>query len=160
MKNRLPQTALTLLVAWIMLVLLSWILTALNPTADLRSLLSAEGIRWLFGRFVYTLSSPLLIWLVLGVMAYGPLTESQLFRLRRPLGVKERFALRVVMLELTIVVVIMAPQIILILFILAIKSRIEKIHIGNHYFRLGYYRFTMPFAFENVLNDVSSILVS
>ena len=43
-----------------------------------------------------------------GVMAYGPLTESQLFRLRRPLGVKERFALRVVMLELTIVVVIMA----------------------------------------------------
>lgn len=108
MKNRLPQTALTLLVAWIMLVLLSWILTALNPTADLRSLLSAEGIRWLFGRFVYTLSSPLLIWLVLGVMAYGPLTESQLFRLRRPLGVKERFALRVVMLELTIVVVIMA----------------------------------------------------
>lgn len=108
MKNRLPQTALTLLVAWIMLVLLSWILTALNPTADLRSPLSAEGIRWLFGRFVYTLSSPLLIWLVLGVMAYGPLTESQLFRLRRPLGVKERFALRVVMLELTIVVVIMA----------------------------------------------------
>ena len=101
MKNRLPQTALTLLVAWIMLVLLSWILTALNPTADLRSLLNAEGIRWLFGRFVYTLSSPLLIWL-------GPLTESQLFRLRRPLGVKERFALRVVMLELTIVVVIMA----------------------------------------------------
>ena len=89
MKNRLPQTALTLLVAWIMLVLLSWILTALNPTADLRSLLNAEGIRWLFGRFVYTLSSPLLIWLVLGVMAYGPLTESQLFRLRRPLGVSD-----------------------------------------------------------------------
>lgn len=52
------------------------------------------------------------------------------------------------------------PQIILILFILAIKSRIEKIHIGNHYFRLEYYRFTMPFAFENVLNDVSSILMS
>lgn len=52
------------------------------------------------------------------------------------------------------------PQIILILFLLAIKSRIEKIHIGNHYFRLGYYRFTMPFAFENVLNDVSSILMS
>ena len=37
---------------------------------------------------------------------------------------------------------------------------IEKIHIGNHYFRLGYFRFTMPFAFENVLNDVSSILMS
>ena len=52
------------------------------------------------------------------------------------------------------------PQIILILFLLAIKSRIEKIHIGNHYFRLGYYRFTMPFAFENVLNDDSSIWTS
>lgn len=52
------------------------------------------------------------------------------------------------------------PRIILILFLLAIKSRIEKIHIGNHYFRLGYYRFTMQFAFENVLNDVSSILMS
>ena len=52
------------------------------------------------------------------------------------------------------------PRIILILFLLAIKSRIEKIHIGNHYFRLGYYRFTMPFAFENVLNDASSILMS
>lgn len=49
------------------------------------------------------------------------------------------------------------PQIILILFLLAIKSRIEKIHIGNHYFRLEYYRFTMLFAFENVLNDNPSI---
>ena len=52
------------------------------------------------------------------------------------------------------------PQIILILFLLAIKSRIEKIHIGNHYFRLGYYRFTMPFAFEYVLYEVSSIWTS
>ena len=34
MKNRLPQTALTLLVAWIMLVLLSWILMRTESLID------------------------------------------------------------------------------------------------------------------------------
>lgn len=108
MKSRLPQLALALLIVWVLLVLFSWIFTALHPTAPLRSLLSAEGIRWLFGHNVDTLAKPVLVWIVLGTMAYGPMAISGLCRLRLPLGIRERFSLRLVAVELLCVVVIMA----------------------------------------------------
>lgn len=108
MKSRLPQLALALLCVWVLLVLFSWIFTALHPTSPLRSLLSAEGIRWLFGHNVATLTTPVLTWIVLGTMAYGPLKASGLLKLSLPLGIRERFSLRLVAAELLIVIVVMA----------------------------------------------------
>ncbi len=108
MKSRLPYLALALLIVWVLLVLFSWIFTALHPTAPLRSLFSAEGIRWLFGHNVETLAKPVLVWIVLGTMAYGPVTISGLCKLRLPLGIRERFSLRLVSAELVVVIVIMA----------------------------------------------------
>ena len=44
--------ALLLGVGQVVLILTSWLLTAAMPENFPRSLLSAEGIRWFFGRFV------------------------------------------------------------------------------------------------------------
>ena len=77
------------------------------PNIAMRSLLSAEGIRWFFGHFTQSLATPLLVWLVLGLIACGTLRASGLLALRRPLGFRERFALRVVAAEGAVVVVIM-----------------------------------------------------
>lgn len=107
MKNSLARVALLVCVLWVLLVFMSWILTAVMPDLALRSLLSAEGIRWFFGHFVTCLATPLLVWLVLGVMAYGVVRNTGLLAIRRPLGVRERYALRVVALEFGLIVSVM-----------------------------------------------------
>lgn len=78
MKNSFPYIALGLGIAMVILVLLSWIITAAMPDCAMRSLLSAEGIRWFFGHFAENLATPLLVWLVLGTIAYGAIKESGL----------------------------------------------------------------------------------
>lgn len=45
MKHRLPYIALALCVAEVLLVLVVWMLTAIEPHLPLRSPLSPEGIR-------------------------------------------------------------------------------------------------------------------
>ena len=111
MKHRLPYIALALCVAEVLLVLVVWMRTAIEPHLPLRSPLSPEGIRWLFGRYTHSLATPLLAWLVLCVMAYGTLTDSGLWwvwhRGRRRRGVRERFAWHIVVAEAALVVVIM-----------------------------------------------------
>ena len=107
-QNRLfGILALLLAVAQVVAVIGSWLVAAAMPQAAMRSLLSAEGIRWFFGHFTQSLATPLLVWLVLGLIACGTLRASGLLALRRPLGFRERFALRVVAAEGAVVVVIM-----------------------------------------------------
>lgn len=55
----------------LILVLFSWIITAVEPSLPFRSLLSAEGVRWLFGGFVTFVGSQLLVWLLVCSMAWG-----------------------------------------------------------------------------------------
>ena len=69
---------LWLCVGQVVLMLSSWLLTAAWPENFSRSLLSAEGIRWFFGQFQYTLASPLLVWLLLGSMASGMFVSSRI----------------------------------------------------------------------------------
>ena len=71
MKRFLPHIALLLIVTEVFIVLLSWLLSAAFPSSHIRSLLSAEGVRWFFGHFINNLSTPVLIWLLLLAMAFG-----------------------------------------------------------------------------------------
>ena len=81
----LARLAFALLLAEILLVLLSWLLSAV-PTAEVRSLLTGEGLRWLLGRMSEGLSTPVLVWLVLLGMAWGCLGRSGLLQLRASLS--------------------------------------------------------------------------
>lgn len=74
--------ALLLGVGQVVLILTSWLLTAAMPESFPRSLLSAEGIRWFFGRFVGNVESPLLVWLLLFSFMLGALQHSGILHYR------------------------------------------------------------------------------
>lgn len=93
--SRLAKAVAVLALAEVLLVLLSWFLSA-TQVGEVRSLLSSEGIRWFFAHFVDWLGRPLLVWIVLLSMAAGVLRRSGLLS-RRPVG-RRRLALRVTLM--------------------------------------------------------------
>lgn len=71
MRNRLlARLAFGLLLAELLLVLVSWLLSAM-PTIEVRSLLSGEGVRWLIGRMCDSIASPMLVWILFASMGWG-----------------------------------------------------------------------------------------
>lgn len=89
----------------LLLMLVSWLLSAAFPASQFRSLLSGEGLRWFMGSYAHLVATPVLTWLLLGTMAYGCLWRSGL--LRRPSNYRERRALMMALLVLAVVVVFM-----------------------------------------------------
>ena len=89
-RKILPRLALTLFLAQLLLVLVSWIWSAAMPMSGVHSLLSSEGIRWFLGRFAHVLATPLLVWILLLAMAWGCLHRCGL---RRPQTYREHRAL-------------------------------------------------------------------
>ena len=86
-----------LLVAQSVLVIVSWLLSAMRLDG-VRSMLSSEGIRWFVGGFSDIVASPLLAWLLLLLIAGGSLQQSgvvSLFRSRGDTSYRNRLALRV-----------------------------------------------------------------
>ena len=115
--RRLGVACLSLLIAEILLVILSWLLSA-TRMEGVRSLLSSEGIRWFFGSFTDMMASPLLVWLMLLLSALGCLQKSgviprfPLSTLHSPLSTspsyRSRIALRVASFFLVAYLVILA----------------------------------------------------
>ena len=100
--SRLGMLMLLLLVAEAVLILLSWILSAMR-VEGVRSLLSGEGVRWFFGHFTTMVGSPWLACLVLLLVAFGCLQKSGLFS-RPHTSYRDRLALRVTVVFLIIYV--------------------------------------------------------
>ena len=101
---------MVLLLAEVMLIILSWLLSA-AMMEGVRSLLSSQGIRWYFGSFTSIMASPLLVWLLLLLSAWGCLQQSgavALCRQQGPITYRERIALRVAFIFLMIYVAIIA----------------------------------------------------
>ena len=106
MKSRICAYAMLLLaLAQIVLVLLSWLITAAMPEAFPRSMLSPEGIRWFFGSFTENMESPWLVGLLLICIAWGTLQTSGLLHFDRTIY-RHRNALRLVLLELVLFVAV------------------------------------------------------
>ena len=91
--SRLGMLMLLLLIAEAVLILLSWILSAMRVDG-VRSLLSGEGVRWFFGNFTSMVASPWLACLVLMLVALGCIQKSGLFR-RPHTSYRDRMALRI-----------------------------------------------------------------
>ena len=60
-----------LFAAQLLLMLVSWLLSAAIPMSGVRSLLSSEGLRWFLGHFSDMLGTPLFLNLLLLLMAFG-----------------------------------------------------------------------------------------
>lgn len=97
---------LVLGVAQIALMLASWLLTAAMPDDFVRSLLSAEGIRWFFGKFEGNLASPVMVWLLLGSISYGAWHKSRIFHYDRK-EYRQRVAMAWAVVEFAIAVLMM-----------------------------------------------------
>lgn len=69
----MPHIAFLLFAAQLLLMLVSWLLSAAIPTSGVRSLLSSEGLRWFLGHFSDVLGTPMLLCMLLLLMAYGSL---------------------------------------------------------------------------------------
>ena len=74
-KRLFTGIVLALVVAELLLVLVSWLVSA-TMGVGVRSLLSAEGVRWFAGGFVSMLAGQSLVWLLLLSMAGGCLWQS------------------------------------------------------------------------------------
>ena len=104
MKRLLAHLVLALVLAEVVLVLASWLLSA-TMAGNVRSLLSSEGVRWLFGGFTTMLASPWLVWLVLLAIAGGCLWQSGIVSIRLPLSslhYRQRVALRTALILMLI----------------------------------------------------------
>lgn len=101
MKKLYDNLVVGLAVAQLLLVLLSWLLSA-TMTEGVRSMLSGEGVRWVFGFFVDMQSSVWLVWLLLLSISIGCLWQSgflssftsQVLPLKNHLPYRQRIALR------------------------------------------------------------------
>lgn len=103
--------ALTLLLLEGLAILVSWLITAALPESPMRSLISSEGVRWLFGHFADNIAQPLLAWLLLAATAWGAATRSgiadMLLPVRRHLSYRQRVAARMVVVEAVAIVAVM-----------------------------------------------------
>jgi aminobenzoyl-glutamate transport protein len=91
------RLCLGLLVAESVLIIVSWLLSAMR-LEGVRSMLSSEGIRWFVGGFSDIVASPLLAWLLLVLIAVGSVVQSgvvALFRNKGEKSFRSKLALRV-----------------------------------------------------------------
>ena len=91
------RLCMALLVAEGVLVVVSWLLSALR-LEGVRSMLSSEGIRWFVGGFSDIVASPLLAWLLLMLIACGSIQQSGVIPLlgsKGKISFRDRLALRV-----------------------------------------------------------------
>lgn len=105
----IARLALVLGVFQLIAVLGSWIFKAVNPELPLRSLLSAEGIRWMVGSIGDNLAGRSLVWLLLGSMAFGSVKFCGILDVPRKwkaMSFWDRFGVMVALAELLVIVVL------------------------------------------------------
>ena len=106
--QRLGWLCLVTVIAETLLVILSWLLSAMR-VEGIRSLLSSEGIRWFFSSFNDLIASPVLVWLLVLICALGCLQKSRvttIFSGKKSINFRDSLALYVAMAFLLIYVVI------------------------------------------------------
>ena len=105
----IARLALMLGVFQLIAVLGSWIFKAVNSELPLRSLLSAEGIRWMVGSIGDNLAGRGLVWLLLGSMAFGSVKFCGILDVPRKwkaMSFWDHFGLMVALAELLVIVVL------------------------------------------------------
>ena len=105
-RHLFANVILLLIVAELLLVFASWLWAATTTTEGMRSLISEEGVRWLFGNFTDILSGPWLVHLLLLSMAGGNLWRSGLLRMSSK-SYRGRLAIRLTIITFLLFVVVL-----------------------------------------------------
>ena len=104
-KRVIGFVATMLVLAQGVLAFLSWVITSVFAETNMHSLLSSDGIRWMFGHFISNLTSPVIVWILLLAMAFGAVYKSGLhllFDKRFTRQYRQVFGLKVVIAELCV----------------------------------------------------------
>lgn len=91
---KVVRLCIVLGVLQVLLVLASWLVSAVMPDTSMRSLLSPEGIRWFFGHFTDNMAQPLLVWFILLYVAFNAYRRAGLQHAMSLLLKGERLMLR------------------------------------------------------------------
>ena len=156
-KEGLGMVGLILLLSETLLFILSWLLSA-TRMEGVRSLLSSEGIRWFFGSWQTFFASPLLVWLLLCLIAWGCLRKSGLIRFFtfspfHSFTFRDRLALRVSLVFLVIYLIILA--------LLTLTPHAILLSATGHLFPSAFSRSLVPvIAFGVCLVSITFGLVS
>ena len=164
-KEGLGVVSLVLFLSEALLFILSWLLSA-TRMEGVRSLISSEGIRWFFGSWQTLFASPLLVWLILCLIAWGSLRKSGLIRFftfspfhpftfspSHPFTFRDRLALRVSLVFLVIYLGILA--------LLTLTPHAILLSATGHLFPSAFSRSLVPvIAFGVCLVSVTFGLVS
>lgn len=156
-KEGLGVVSLVLFLSEALLFILSWLLSA-TRMEGVRSLLSSEGIRWFFGSWQTLFASPLLVWLLLCLIAWGSLRKSGLIRFFtlspfHPFTFRDRLALRVSLVFLVIYLIILA--------LLTLTPHAILLSATGHLFPSAFSRSLVPvIAFGVCLVSITFGLVS
>lgn len=109
-RRMLPVVAFLTVIMQTVLVLFSWIINTVEPSLPVRSLLSGEGVRWLFGGFTACVANPLLVWLLVCAIAWGVSIRSLMWKslksiaTHRPVAYRHRHALMISFLMLLFII--------------------------------------------------------
>lgn len=96
---------------FVIVMLYSWIVAAVDTSPEVRSLLGSDGIRWMCGTFVENLLSPMLVWMLMAAMTTGLVRKSCLHKAvlsYRQLSGFEQRALWVVLFEIVFLTIVVA----------------------------------------------------
>ena len=153
--QRLGWLCLVTVIAETLLVILSWLLSAMR-VEGIRSLLSSEGIRWFFSSFNDLIASPVLVWLLVLMCALGCLQKSRvttIFSGKKSINFRDRLALYVALAFLLIYVVI--------IILLTLMPHAILLSATGHLFPSAFSRSLVPvIAFGVCLVSVTFGLVS
>lgn len=102
-------------------ILLSWVLKAINPDSSIHSLLGRDGIRWFWGHFSDNINNRILVWMLFIGVLWGVLKESRFALLsfkKGDISYRERLGLKVFFSEIILILsfvlwLILAPNAIL-----------------------------------------------
>jgi p-aminobenzoyl-glutamate transporter AbgT len=120
-RNWLSTAVMSIIIAYVVVILGTWLWSAAMPSSSVRPLLSDAGIRWFFGTFVINLAQPLLVWILLLDIALGACIRSglgqalkQLFRPNAHLSNLQKRGLwpafEIVVFELIIMALLILPR--------------------------------------------------
>lgn len=101
-------------IAEVFIIFLSWMLCTVYPEIQIRSLLSDEGIRWLFGHITDNISGAIIIYIIMVGMACGAIKSSgfierikRLARHKEEMDYRDKMAFITICTELTLYILSM-----------------------------------------------------
>ena len=111
MKRFCAIFSIVLMGLQLLLILASWIVSAVFPSSPIHALIGSGGLRWFIGTFANNLASPLLVYVILCSITYSSMVKSGLISCvasamakKQSFSMQQKFAFRIMLIEFVLFV--------------------------------------------------------